>query len=31
VEKGRLSLHADWQALLAQPRVSAYLGESLTP
>jgi ABC-type Na+ transport system ATPase subunit NatA len=31
VEKGRLSLHADWPALLADARVSSYLGESLTP
>jgi ABC-type branched-subunit amino acid transport system ATPase component len=30
VEKGRVSQHADWQGLTADPRVSAYLGESLT-
>ena len=29
VEKGRVSQHADWQGLTADPRVSAYLGESL--
>jgi ABC-type branched-subunit amino acid transport system ATPase component len=29
VDRGRLSLHADWQGLMADARVSAYLGESL--
>ena len=29
VEKGRVSQHADWQGLTADPRVSAYLGESV--
>jgi ABC-type branched-subunit amino acid transport system ATPase component len=30
VEKGRVSLHPDWNALAADARVSTYLGESLT-
>jgi ABC-type lipopolysaccharide export system ATPase subunit len=30
VDKGRLSEHADWQALMADARVSTYLGESIT-
>jgi ABC-type branched-subunit amino acid transport system ATPase component len=29
VERGRVSLHADWDALLSDARVAAYLGESL--
>ena len=30
IDKGRVSQHAGWQALLADPRVASYLGESLT-
>jgi ABC-type branched-subunit amino acid transport system ATPase component len=30
VDKGRVRLHDDWQALMADSRVSAYLGESVT-
>jgi ABC-type branched-subunit amino acid transport system ATPase component len=29
VERGRVSLHADWDALVSDARVAAYLGESL--
>jgi ABC-type branched-subunit amino acid transport system ATPase component len=29
VERGRVSLHADWDALVNDTRVAAYLGESL--
>jgi ABC-type histidine transport system ATPase subunit len=29
VERGRVSLHADWDALVSDTRVAAYLGESL--
>ena len=29
VDKGRLSLHAGWDGLIADPRVSSYLGESV--
>jgi len=29
VERGRVSLHADWDALAGDARVAAYLGESL--
>jgi ABC-type ATPase involved in cell division len=29
VERGRVSLHADWNALVSDARVGAYLGESL--
>jgi hypothetical protein len=31
VERGRVALHADWQALVGDARVSSYLGESLSP
>ena len=30
VEKGRLSLHAEWEGLVDDPRVSSYLGESVS-
>jgi ABC-type lipopolysaccharide export system ATPase subunit len=29
VERGRVSLHADWRALMGDARVAAYLGENL--
>jgi ABC-type histidine transport system ATPase subunit len=29
VERGRVSLHADWDALAGDARAAAYLGESL--
>jgi ABC-type branched-subunit amino acid transport system ATPase component len=29
VERGRVSLHADWDALVSDARVAAYLGESV--